>query len=89
MENSLIKSMEEASRQDGVVAVVCADNDGFPVQVRGKVPSQAAGVITQMCELAKQLDMRSTPTIQLETEKLNVFIQKKDMATVAVYKQKE
>ncbi|OQR73343.1 protein HBXIP-like [Tropilaelaps mercedesae] len=91
MENPLVKTMDEVAQREGVIAVVCADNDGFPVQVRGSVPSQAAGVITQMCELAKQLeqDVNSTPTIQLETDNMNVFIQKKDMATVAVYQKKE
>ncbi|CAN7998482.1 unnamed protein product, partial [Ixodes hexagonus] len=53
----------------------------------GQVQLRAAGVITTLASLAKQIDPScdTTPTIHLESDSLDVFIQQKEQVSLAVY----
>ncbi|CAN7940548.1 unnamed protein product [Ixodes pacificus] len=86
MEAPLVKCLDEIL-DSGAVGVICADKDGLALHSAGQVQLRAAGVITALASLAKQIDPScdTTPTIHLESDSLDVYIQQKEQVSLAVY----
>lgn len=90
MEKSLEKCLDEVSHNPGVSGVLCTDNQGLCLGVRGKASCRASGVVAALADKADMVEPGSPhPVILLETDTSQCLIQRNSGVTMAIYKSPE
>ncbi|XP_076061139.1 late endosomal/lysosomal adaptor, MAPK and MTOR activator 5 [Oratosquilla oratoria] len=88
MEKPLEKCLDEVSHGPGVSGVLCTDNQGLCLGVRGKANCSASGVAAAIADKASKLEPESTiqPVIVLENDSSQCLIHRSSNLTLVVYK---
>lgn len=90
MEKPLEKCLDEVYQSTGVSGVLCADNQGLCLGVRGKASASSSGVISSLASKAAMLEPGSPqPVILLETDNSQCLIHHNNGVTLAIYKSPE
>jgi hypothetical protein len=70
-----------------VIGVVVSDKHGLCLAATGSVRDEASGYVTALVTRATELsDDELAPTIAIETDAKQIFIQQKEELTLALYK---
>ncbi|KAK6176509.1 hypothetical protein SNE40_014778 [Patella caerulea] len=90
MEKSLEKHLEETFKIPGVSSVICTDEQGLCLGLKGSCHANVAGPIATLAKQADQLrrttNAPNPPSICIESEAGSVLIGKKDDITMAIFK---
>lgn len=90
MEKGLEKCLDEVSHSPGVSGVLCSDNQGLCLGVRGKASASSSGVISAVAEKAAMLEPGSPqPVVLLESDTSQCLIHRSNGVTLAVFKSPE
>ncbi|XP_065829647.1 ragulator complex protein LAMTOR5 homolog [Oscarella lobularis] len=87
MESALDKQLDESMAQTGVVGVMCVDQKGLCLGVRGNSTPEGAGHVATLANKARELAPYGVePVVVLESPGCNVLIKQHNGITLAVNK---
>jgi len=87
MDQQLEEVMANILSQSGVVGAIASDKHGLCLCSKGKAPSEASGFLSSIANKARGLSKKGEePTVCIETESNNIFIQTQDEMTIGIYK---
>ena len=82
-------ALDVAYDQEGVSAVICADEQGLCLGTRGEVDQSMASVISSMVSVGSGLSKSGAyPVLSIETESHIIHAKRNGKVTVAVFKAK-
>ncbi|XP_033114715.1 ragulator complex protein LAMTOR5-like [Anneissia japonica] len=90
MEGELDIQLDKTMNAPGVTGVICTDQQGLCLGVKGESLSQSAGLVTGLAQQAALLssDGSKVPVVCLEYEKGNILIKSEKGVSMAVRKVK-
>ncbi|XP_071960928.1 ragulator complex protein LAMTOR5-like [Antedon mediterranea] len=90
MENELDTQLEKTMAAPGVSGVICTDQQGLCLGVKGEALLESAGLVTALAQQATLLstDGSKVPVVCLEYDKGNILIKSEKGVSMAVRKGK-
>ena len=86
MEKDLVSACKETLNEKNVNGIIALNKDGLCLFSEGFPDDNVSGQISSIYNLAKQLDKKCLPIIQIGNDKMKLLIKEKNSITTAVLK---
>lgn len=86
MENELVNVCKETLNEKNVNGIIALNKDGLCLFSEGFPEDNVGGQISAIYNLAKELDKKSSPLVQIGNDKIKLLIKEKSSITTAVLK---